>query len=49
MERSGITADDAFKCLTQASQDTNTKLLTVAQHLAETGELLDVPGAVAAG
>jgi GAF domain-containing protein len=38
MERDAITADDAFRRLTQASQDTNTKLLTVAQHLVETGE-----------
>jgi GAF domain-containing protein len=43
MERSATTADDAFKCLTQVSQDTNTKLLTVARQLAETGEL---PGAL---
>jgi GAF domain-containing protein len=47
MERSAVSAADAFKCLTQASQDTNTKLLTVARHLAETGELLSVPRAAA--
>jgi GAF domain-containing protein len=43
MGRSGVTADDAFKCLTEVSQVTNVKLLTVAQHLVETGELLNVP------
>ncbi len=43
MEREAITADDAFKRLTRASQDTNTKLFTVAQHLVETGEFLDAP------
>jgi GAF domain-containing protein len=42
MERTAVTADDAFKCLTQASQETNTKLLTVARHLVETGEVLGV-------
>jgi GAF domain-containing protein len=43
MGRSAITADDAFKRLTQASQDTNTKLLTVARRLVDTGELLSAP------
>jgi GAF domain-containing protein len=47
MERSAVNADGAFKCLTQASQDTNTKLFTVARHLVETGELLGAPRAAA--
>jgi GAF domain-containing protein len=45
MARDALTADDAFKRLTQASQDTNTRLLTVVRHLVETGELLDAPQA----
>jgi GAF domain-containing protein len=40
MERGSVNADSAFRRLTQASQDTNTKLITVARHLVETGELL---------
>ncbi len=40
MERMRITADDAFECLSHASQLVNRKLTVVAQHLVETGELL---------
>ena len=39
MERYRITADQAFLVLTRASQDTNTKLHTLAEHLTATGEL----------
>ncbi len=40
VERLKITPDDAFSCLSQASQQANRKLIEVAQHLVETGELL---------
>ncbi|GIJ74566.1 ANTAR domain-containing protein [Virgisporangium ochraceum] len=39
MERHRLTADQAFVLLVRASQATNTKLLDVARHLTETGEL----------
>lgn len=39
MERHRITADTAFRQLSNASQDCNIKLTTVAQHLIETGEM----------
>ena len=39
MERYGITAQNAFVMLTQASSHTNTKLLDVAEHLATSGAL----------
>ena len=45
MERHRITADAAFSYLSQASQDVNMKLTSVARHLVETGELLSVPRA----
>jgi GAF domain-containing protein len=41
MERHKLTADQAFLLLVRASQRTNTKLVDVARHLTETGE---VPG-----
>jgi GAF domain-containing protein len=41
VERNKITSDAAFACLALASQHTNTKLIAVAHHLVETGELLD--------
>ncbi|WP_433201125.1 GAF and ANTAR domain-containing protein [Dactylosporangium sp. CS-047395] len=39
MERHRVTADQAFALLVRASQTTNTKLIDVARHLADTGEL----------
>jgi GAF domain-containing protein len=39
MERYGLTAQNAFIMLTQASSHTNIKLLDVAEHLATTGAL----------
>lgn len=44
MERFRIDADEAFRRLSEASQTTNTKVTTVADHLVRTGELLE-PGA----
>lgn len=43
MERLRIDADEAFRRLSEASQVTNTKVATVAEHLVRTGELLE-PG-----
>ncbi|GAB2473757.1 ANTAR domain-containing protein [Jatrophihabitans fulvus] len=43
MERLRIGADEAFRRLSEASQITNTKVATVADHLVQTGELLE-PG-----
>lgn len=43
MERSRLTPEGAFERLSQASQTTNLKLATVAQHLVDTGELPVVP------
>ena len=40
MERRRLTADDAFRCLSIASQAANRKLTAIAQHLVDTGELL---------
>lgn len=40
VERMKITGLDAFECLSVASQRTNRKLVAVAQHLVDTGELL---------
>lgn len=40
MERHHLTADEAFDRLRSASQTHNLKLVDVAQHVAETGELL---------
>ncbi len=39
MERHRLTGDAAFTRLVQVSQDTNCKLVAVAEHLIETGEL----------
>jgi GAF domain-containing protein len=39
IERLKITPDAAFTCLSQASQRVNLKLVAVAQHLVDTGEL----------
>ena len=51
MERERITASDAFELLARQSQLRNVKLVVVARHLVETGELLGsrsaVPGAAA--
>jgi GAF domain-containing protein len=44
MERLRITEDAAFVLLAQASQNRNTKLVAIAAHLVETGELLGVSG-----
>ncbi|MGI8880597.1 MAG: ANTAR domain-containing protein [Jatrophihabitans sp.] len=41
VERMRITSEEAFACLSQASQHVNLKLTAVAQHLIDTGELLD--------
>ncbi len=43
MERLHVTADEAFRYLSKASQDVNMKLTVVAGHLVETGELLSLP------
>jgi GAF domain-containing protein len=43
IERHRITAEAAFRHLSQASQDVNMKLAAVARHLVETGELLGAP------
>lgn len=43
MERHRITAEAAFGYLSQASQNVNMKLTTVARHLIETGELFGAP------
>lgn len=43
MERMRLSADQAFATLSNASQTTNTKVTTVAEHLVSTGELLE-PG-----
>lgn len=40
MERSQVTADEAFRHLSQVSQSANLKLTAVAQHLIDTGELV---------
>lgn len=40
MERFRLTPDGAFQRLSVASQSANLKLLTVAEHLVDTGELL---------
>ncbi len=37
------TPDDAFACLSEVSQQANRKLIDVALHLVETGELLGPP------
>ncbi len=39
MERHRLDADQAFRVLARASQETNTKLTEIARYLAETGEL----------
>jgi AmiR/NasT family two-component response regulator len=44
MERCKITAAQAFILLGQSSSCTNTKLITVAEHLTGTGELSRRPG-----
>jgi transcriptional regulator with GAF, ATPase, and Fis domain len=41
MERHRLTADQAFMTLVRVSQSTNTKLVDVARHLTDTGELGD--------
>jgi GAF domain-containing protein len=41
MERHKVTADLAFAALTHASQRSNVKLRDVADHLVQTGEMLD--------
>lgn len=43
MERHRISGDAAFAALSRASQAANVKLIEVARHLAESGELLDAP------
>jgi GAF domain-containing protein len=42
VERMRITPDEAFSCLSLASQRANLKLTAVAQHLVDTGEMLGV-------
>jgi GAF domain-containing protein len=44
IERLRVTEDAAFVLLAQASQNQNRKLVTVAQHLVDTGELLGSAG-----
>jgi GAF domain-containing protein len=44
IERLRVTEDAAFVLLAQASQNQNRKLVTVAQHLVDTGELPGVTG-----
>ncbi|MFG2077161.1 GAF domain-containing protein [Nonomuraea maritima] len=39
MERHRVTAEQAFALLVRASQQTNTRLADIAQHLVDTGEL----------
>lgn len=41
IERLKIAPDVAFACLSRASQRSNRKLTAIAQHLVDTGELLD--------
>ena len=41
IERHRLTPDDAFRRLSEVSQSINLKLTAVAQHLVDTGELLD--------
>ena len=43
MERHRMTPEAAFGYLSQASQNVNMKLTTVARHLVETGELFGAP------
>jgi GAF domain-containing protein len=45
VERRRLTPEDAFACLSLASQAANRKLVDIARHLSETGELIgiDVP------
>ena len=47
MERFGLTPDAAFAVLRRHSQDSNTKLRTVAQHLVDTGVLGGEPALAA--
>ena len=51
IERHRLTPDAAFRRLADVSQSTNVKLAAVAQHLVDTGELLDrsTSGSGAAG
>lgn len=42
MERYRLTADGAFQRLSLASQAANLKLITIAEHLVDTGELMGV-------
>ena len=44
IERFGLSADQAFAVMRRVSQNHNVKLHTLAEHLVETGELLDWPG-----
>jgi AmiR/NasT family two-component response regulator len=41
MERRRVTGGQAFTLLVRASQNTNRKLVEIAEYLAETGELAD--------
>jgi len=45
MERLRVTPDEAFHSLSAASQAANRKLIAVAQHLVDTGELLGASNA----
>lgn len=47
MERQKCRADEAFRCLSLASQATNLKLIVVAQRLVDSGELPGPEGASA--
>lgn len=40
IERYRVTAEEAFRVLSRASQDANVKLTGVAQHLVDTGDIL---------
>jgi AmiR/NasT family two-component response regulator len=44
MQRELITADEAFDLLRRASQNLNTKLREVAQHVVDTGDVPRTPG-----
>jgi GAF domain-containing protein len=42
VERRRLTPEDAFRCLALASQAANLKLVEIARHLVETGELIGI-------
>ena len=44
IERHRLTPDAAFRMLSKASQAKNVKLIVIAQHLVDSGELLGAAG-----